>query len=47
VSQLTHDDDCEKVMYPASYIYWSEIDHHRLVFSFVMDELVDNNSKGK
>jgi hypothetical protein len=36
----------KNVMYSASYIYWSEMDRHRLVFSFVMDELVATISKG-
>jgi hypothetical protein len=35
----------KNVMYPTSYIYWSEMDRHRLVFSFVMDELVTTIAK--
>jgi len=34
-------------MYPASYICKTESDRHRLVFSFVIDELIGSNSIGQ
>jgi len=36
----------QNVMYPASYICWSEIERHELVFSFIIDELVTTIAKG-
>jgi hypothetical protein len=36
----------KNVTYPASYICQSEMDRHRLVFSFVMDELIATIAKG-
>ena len=37
----------KNIMYPTSYICWTEISHHRLIFVFVMESLEAHSAQAR